>query len=757
MVHANVRIPRALPHAVSHPGSPAMTQTEAVPAAPHVPPPLAPMFAELPADAAAALSAAMRTVRLGPGATLFSSADAQPSFYVVVSGGLQVVERLPSGAETVVRVLETGEALDELQALAGNRGSIHVRAVGETVLAHVPDADRDTLADRFDVLRAALARVHRQQLFCRLHAVFGTLDAVLLAELEEMADWAHLRRGELLWEQQTAGGGIFLVISGRLRTVRIEKDGASVVLGESGRGEIAGEMAFFGCEPRGERVEAVRDSVLVGFTREEFDKLVSRRPQIIRQVARLVIDRTGGSRGATHGRVINIALVPVSPGVPMDAFAARLAAALAAHGRTLHLTPAVVDARMAESGISQAWDDHDETERLLAWLEARETDHRFVLYQADPGATPWTRRSLRQADRVLLLANAGDDPAPGAVERALLDLEDRATDAYESLVLIHPDGSAVPSGTSRWLEPRRVREHHHLRWDGDADFARLARVLAGRAIGLVLGGGGARGFAHIGVLRALKEAGIPVDYVGGTSMGAAIAAQHAIGMPPEALLEINRRIYLEWKPQTRLTLPVMSLVGTRRAVWCGVQVYGETQIEDLWTPYFAVTSSLTTAEMMVHRRGLLRKFVLASTSIPVFAPPVLEGIHLLVDGALLNNLPTDVMRQSGCGTVIASEVSLEEDACFTCERVPSPWEVVRGKLFGRAASRFPSILEVAMRSSMLHSSWREKGAIEDADLCLRAPIEQFGLMDFARMGDIAEVGYAFAREQVAGWSAEVGN
>ena len=732
-----------------------MTQTESVLPAPDVPPPLAPMFAALPPDAAAAVSAAMRTVRLEPGTILFSSDDAKPAFYVVAEGGLEVVERMPSGGETLVRTLGTGEALDELQALAGNRGSVLVRAVGETVLARVDDADRDVLADRFEVLRDTLARVHRQQLYCRLHAVFGTMDAALLEELEAMADWKHLRRGQLLFEQETSGGGIYLVISGRLRTVRIEKDGAAVVLGEAGRGEIAGELAFFGCEPRGERVEAVRDSVLVGFSREEFDRLVARRPQIIRQVARLVIDRAGGTR-SRQGRVINIALVPVSPGVPMDAFAARLAAALAAHGRTLHLTAAGVDARMAEEGISQAWDYREDTERLLAWLEARETDHRFVIYQADPGATPWTRRSLRQADRVLLLAHAGDDPAPGSVERALLDLEDRATDAYESLVLIHPDGAKVPSETAKWLAPRLVREHHHLRWDGDADFARLARVLAGRAIGLVLGGGGARGFAHIGVLRAMGEAGIPIDYIGGTSMGAAIAAQHAMGLPPERLLELNRRIYLEWKPQTRLTFPVMSLVGTRRAEWCGEQVYGDAQIEDLWTPYFCVTSSLTTAEMMVHRRGLLRKFVLASTSIPVFAPPVLEGAHLLVDGALLNNLPTDVMRQSGCGTVIASEVSLEEDACFTCERVPTPWEVVRGKMWGGSNVRFPSILEVAMRSSLLHSSWREKEAVEDADVCLRAPIEQFGLMDFARMAEIAEVGYAFARESLAGVPAPAG-
>ena len=82
----------------------------------------------------------------------------------------------------------------------------------------------------------------------------------------------------------------------------------------------------------------------------------------------------------------NVAVVPISPGAPLDAFCARLVAALGTHGRALHLTAAGVDARMAESGIAQAWDGGSETERLLAWLEARETDHRFVVYQADETA-----------------------------------------------------------------------------------------------------------------------------------------------------------------------------------------------------------------------------------------------------------------------------------------------------------------------------------------------------------------------------------
>jgi len=266
----------------------------------------------------------------------------------------------------------------------------------------------------------------------------------------------------------------------------------------------------------------------------------------------------------------------------------------------------------------------------------------------------------------------------------------------------------------------------------------------------VLGGGGARGFAHIGVLKALREAGIPVDMIGGTSMGAALAAQWALGWTPEMIRDINRRVWIEIRPHKKLTIPVVSLVGNRLAEQCGRMMYGETEIEDLWIPFYCVSSNLTTAEMMVHRRGSLLRAATASASLPGFAVPLVEGRHLLVDGALLNNVPTDVMRQLGAGMVIASEVSVEEDASFLADRVPSPWEVLRRRV------RFPSLMEVVLRASLLHSTRREALALRDADFSLRPPVEPFSMMDFSRLAELIEVGYAYARGAIAAWREQQG-
>ncbi|MET0395623.1 MAG: cyclic nucleotide-binding domain-containing protein [Longimicrobiaceae bacterium] len=731
------------------PTEPVATEIPASPAAASLPGGLGP-------GAAAALEAEMERVVLSAGDALFAGPRSGAALYLVLEGLLHAAEPAPDGSETRVREVEPGEALDEMQLFAGSAGPVVVRAARDSVLGRVPGAAVDRLCAAHPEIRGALRRLHARQLLCRLHGVFGAFGRQLLDDVEATADWVHLARGRLLFEQNTAAEGLYFVVSGRVQTLRVERDGSTRVLAESGRGEVAGEMGFFGVPTRGERVQAVRDSVLVGFTADEFDQLAARQPQLLRRVARGLVERLHHGPRTGPGHVVNVAVLPAGSGAPVREFCDRLVAALGAHGPTLRLDAAGVDARMDEAGIAQAWEGSPDNSRLLAWLEAQEAAHRFVVYEAEAGTTPWTRRCMRQADRLLLVARAGDDPRPGEAERALLGLEGRVTDAHEVLVLLHPDGDRLPSGTRRWLEERRVDEHHHLRWTEEGDFARLARVLAGRAVGVVLGGGGARGLAHIGVVRALVEAGVPIDMVGGTSMGGAIAAQHAMGWSPARIHEVNHRVWVQIRPHTRYTVPVLSLIGQSGSDQCGTMLYGDTRIEDLWIPFFCVSSNLTTAEKVVHRSGSLRLASTASGSLPGAAIPVLADGCLLVDGAVLDNLPTDVMRGLGAGVVIASEVSVEQDATFTCERVPSPWEVIRGR-FARRGPRvcFPSLIEVAMRASMLHSVSLERAAHAEADLCFHPPIDRFRLMDFPHLDAIVEAGYAHAAGILRDWPAPV--
>jgi predicted acylesterase/phospholipase RssA/CRP-like cAMP-binding protein len=562
-----------------------------------------------------------------------------------------------------------------------------------------------------------------------------------------MAEWIQLARGEALFRQGDASDGLCVVVSGRLQVIRANPDGTALVIAEMSPGESIGEMGFFTREPRSADVIAVRDSLVVKFSTEAFERIITLHPEIVRDLMRMQIGRLQRTSRAPrpHTAATSIAIVPLRMKTPFADVVTRLARAV---GTDLHLDAAAIDRELGE-GTAQLPEHDPRSATLVSWLNQHESRYGIIVYEADPEPTEWTERCLRQADHVVLVADASEDPSPSPIERLLVEalIAPRRT-----LVLIHPNGDKLPTGTKRWLAPRRVDGHHHVRWDHPEDFARVGRFLTGRAVGLVLGGGGARGFAHIGILRAMQESGVPIDMIGGTSMGASLAAQHAMGWTPEKIEEINRKVWVEIQPHKELTLPILSIVGNRGSTRVGQMMYGDAQIEDLWVPFFCVSSNLSTAVARVHRTGSLLWAVTASASLPGVAIPVLEDGQLLCDGALLNNIPGDVMRDLGCGRVVISEVSVEQDQAFACTRVPTVWEIVRGKFTRKkSATPFPSMLEILLRAAMLGSARRERDIMNDADLVFHPPINQFSLMDFQSLHAIVQVGYDYARAELTAW------
>lgn len=587
-----------------------------------------------------------------------------------------------------------------------------------------------------------------QQFVAAASRLFGSLKPEALAEIEPLAEWISVVRGETLFRQGDPSDGIYVAISGRFQIVRHNANGSSLVIGEAAPGESIGEMGFFTKEPRTASVVAIRDALLVRFSNDAFEKIITLRPEIVRDLMRQQIGRMQhGSQGRSlAAAAVSIALVPLRLKSSFRSFVDRLTAAMDAD---LHLTSAEVD-RQLGPGTSRLAEHDPQAGPLVSWLNQRESVAKVIVYEADPEPSEWTERCLRQADHIVLVADAAEDPAPAPVERLLTAM----VAPRRTLVLLHANGERLPTGTKRWLAARTLDEHHHVRLDRAGDFERVARFLAGRAVGLVLGGGGARGFAHIGVLRALAEAGVPIDLIGGTSMGAALAAQHAMGWTPEKIEEVNRQVFVETKPQSEYTVPIMSLLSSRGSARAGEMLYGDVEIEDLWIRFFCVSSNLSTATAMIHRRGPLRFAVTASASLPGVTVPVLVDGQLLVDGALLNNVPGDLLAELGCGRTMISEVSVEQDQTFTCERVPTVWEVVSGRFRRKKPSkRFPSMLEILVRAAMLASIRREQETLKNVDLSFHPPINDFALMDFDSLHELVKIGYDYARAEIEGWRA----
>ncbi|HKB83268.1 MAG TPA: cyclic nucleotide-binding and patatin-like phospholipase domain-containing protein [Burkholderiales bacterium] len=695
----------------------------------------------------------LERVELAAGEVLLRKGEKAHSLYVVVSGMLRATTVLEDGRELTLSEFGCGDMAGEMAMLAGGGAySASVSVAADAVLVRVPREALEKISKSApqairDMASGIRRRLARDQLAVGLPKLFGPLDETMLRFVEARVEWVRLHAGKTLFAAGDKGEELYFVLGGRLRAVA----GDGRVLSEMTRGESIGEIALLTGEARTATVVAIRDSDLVRISRQAFDEIVAKYPRVMQTIARIVVQRLRAKEGpgvaATTGKCI--AVLAAGSGNAARAFTERLVIALGRVGPTLQLSASRLDTLLNRPGIAAADEDDAAGIRLTAWLDEQESHHQFLIYETDATPSLWTQRCLRQADEILLVAEAGSGVALNAVEKTLLGTSDAISRARQNLVLLHADGRRLPSGTSLWFANRNVQRNFHIRLDREDDFGRVARCLGDVAVGLVLGGGGARGLAHIGVVRALREAGVPIDMIGGTSMGAVMASLVAMDQDWEQMLETNREAWLHSKPHKEYSLPFISLIRSRRLDTMAKKIWGEFEIEDLWLNFFCISCNLSTAATMIHERGALWKAIRASASLPGVFVPVLSDGHILVDGGLVNNLPGDVMRERACRTLIVVDVGSEHEFIFKLPEFPSPWQFLRSRILPFAARiEVPHIVDVLIRTTDVSSSQKTRDVKRNADVCLRPPIDAYGVLQFEALDELADVGYRYAKAKL---------
>jgi predicted acylesterase/phospholipase RssA len=277
------------------------------------------------------------------------------------------------------------------------------------------------------------------------------------------------------------------------------------------------------------------------------------------------------------------------------------------------------------------------------------------------------------------------------------------------------------------------------------------RIISGRALGLVLAGGAARGFAHPGVYRAMQELGLPVDWIGGTSLGAIMAATLASPYGLDESMRIAREAFVKGKPFSDFTLPLVSLIGGRRMDRL-LRTHLDLMIEDLPTPFYCVSCHLDTGTMNVHERGYLPDALRASAAIPGIIPPAVVDGRLAVDGAVINNLPVDIMQRKPVGTIVAVDLSADLVVAVDYPKVPSAWAILRGRYLPFARKyRVPALSTVLLKATELGTLERVRKLGAEADLLLRPPVRQFGMTEVKSFDRIVQAGYQHARQELEAW------
>ncbi len=527
--------------------------------------------------------------------------------------------------------------------------------------------------------------------------LFALLNDAARLRLEQVAVSVDLAAGEWLFHQGDAAEDLYLVRSGRLEVL---VNGEPVR--QLGAGTVVGELSLLIADTRTASVRARRDSHLLRISHAAFEQALSDDAQAMGAVATVLARRLASPRPTGERKTPQPTLVAVVA-VDATAPAAEVADALVTQLRN-HLKVAAPGEVGPES------------------LERAEADNDRVVLVATTPDDAWWQFCVRQADHLVLVARSSAEPlAVPPLGRTGADLvligsrltSDRViawSEALEPWQITFADESEVPTA---------VRP--------------LAARIAGRSVGVVMAGGGARSFAHIGVLKELAAAGVSVDRVAGTSAGSIIAALHALGHDAETIHAICYEEFVRRRPFSDYTLPTVSLAKGRRVRHAVQRHFADVRIEELPLQLRCASTDLRSRKAYAHRSGLVADAVLASIALPVLFPPRRHQDRLLVDGGILDNLPVGLLTERDEGPLVAVNISMGG-----AERPPS------GPGAASAAptrpQRVPSLGETLLRTMFIGSGGAVEAARDAGAVVVTPATLGVGLLEFHQLDRMVEAG-----------------
>lgn len=562
--------------------------------------------------------------------------------------------------------------------------------------------------------------------------VFSSLGENAIAHLLTKFSHVECSQNDVLFYQGDPSDNVYVVASGKLAALLTLPSGEVKTVGYVLPGETVGELGAMVNEPRSLTIKALRDSHLLMLSTSNFIELCHQYPSVMFAALHPIITRSSNimqilSSSKAHRHVV---LVPANNKTPVAEFFKLLFAYAEKFSTLLMVSDDQPD--FQEPGLTAL----QIKERIQARLLKKRPSAK-ILYMLSSNDTPLATVAFKKANAVYII---GEGDASAKIDQTVLDkIEARRLHLRSDpeLILLHKEGTLAPKHTSRWLALTDFGLHHHVRMDNTKDFQRVLRFIRGKAVGLVLSGGGTRGWAHIGVIKALREAKIPIDIIGGTSAGAVAAACYALHQSPidayDKFYEIVTRSAktISW---FNITWPVISLFSAKNFTTAQQTVFGDKRIEDLWLPYFCVSCNLSKNREEVHRSGVLWEKIRASTSIPGLIPPMLieEDIHL--DGGLLNNLPVDVMREwvGHKGKIIAVELNsfVMQKHHYAFPPILTLKDVIFAKLgFNKSKYYFPRFLDTFLRGLFMSSTTKTRQNSLAANIFVNLDLRAYRFLD----------------------------
>ena len=548
----------------------------------------------------------------------------------------------------------------------------------------------------------------------------GSLSVKEQKAVRAKGDEVSLKAGEALFSQGDEVDAFYIVLSGTMGIFIDQEESQKRLIALINKHETLGELSILAGEARSASVVALRDSQLLRIGRAEFDELIKKHPSITVPMSRILAERL---RESTANRALRLrpkvlTFIAASPSIDIVQIANRLAKTVTADcGETVHVQESNAD-NWSNEKLSQLENEFD-----LIFLCCRLGDEE------------WMRSCARQSERICLVTEFSEATA-NEISRGFLEVQH--DHQMVDLFILHDDTNVCPISTQTYLDKIDVNRHFHIRKSLGSEWNRWGRVINGRGIGLVLSGGGARAYAHIGVIKALKEAHLPIDFIAGSSMGGIIGACLAMGQSLEEMDQSIRKCFVETNPLSDYTLPLQGLVKGKKVERLLRENFGRLEISDLWLPFFCVSTNLTTATPHLHTKGKIWRALRASISLPGVLPPVVEEEGVLVDGGVINNLPTIEMAQQCFGPILAVDVSRNLGI------TPKGWtDLIKQPLLTRIFK--PPLISLLIRTGTVSGEEQYREQTESSYATFNPPLGEIDLRDWKAYDEAVEAGYQYMK------------
>lgn len=566
---------------------------------------------------------------------------------------------------------------------------------------------------------------HNKKILLRL---FGNLEENLLTEILENGRTSELETGTFLFHQGDRDNSLYIVISGRFRALAKQENGSLHALGDIGEGEPIGEFALFMAEPRSASVVAIRKSIVLEIKETQYLDIVSKHPEFSSKLTRFVVNRLRRNALQQHLETSakNIAVIN-----------------LQAKNDISDYTEAVKK-EFESLDVSIQILDHDshanlETQVMYDTLEQHNGLNFLVCSDADMN---WSKQCIIYADLVVLATDFYGKSEIYEIEKHLDLYSQNILNKKIYLLLLHPEKAKFPENTRRWFVDRKIDLHIHYRKNHGPDIRRFARILANKAIGLVLGGGGAKGFAHLGVIKALGEEGVDIDFLGGTSAGALYGLTAAYCDFDKEKIDFYSKDSARSKlTKNDLTFPIISIMSGKKMSNYIKKIMGNTHLEDFWVGSYCVSTNYSNATSRIHDKGLAWKQIEASIAIPGIYPPVVIDNQLHVDGGVVDNLPIETMYKYPVRHIIAISLTQLKSRPVDFDETPSSASILWDKITGKKKYKLPGITSILVNSLTLNSRQRQEMSKSGVAIYIEMELKGIGMMDDTKWKQIVQKGH----------------